>query len=332
MNGLLLPSAMPENPAAPLKPIAVIDIGTNTVLLLIAEMHADGSIHPLVYEQRIPRLGRGVDSRKHLSPEAMHRVIGVLNEYRSLMEQFPLASASVIGTSALRDAANREEFRARAEAETGFSVEVLSGADEAYWTYRGAISGIRGIQNAVVIDIGGGSTEVSSGSATAIASSVSIDIGSVRLTERYIRHDPPLQDEVRAVRETVATALAGLSAIPESPVTVVAVAGTATTLALLARQAREFSLKAVSGVTLTMQEIRTLTAELAQMSVSQILSHGSYLEGRADVITAGSLILEAVMGRLAAREVVVSERGVRYGIAIREWERGRGGERERGRR
>lgn len=314
---------MPELPSSPHTTLAVIDIGTNTILLLVAQIGDAGQIHPLAYEQRIPRLGQGVDSRKRLSAEAMQRAVTVLNEYRSIITRHSLSTAVVIGTSAVRDASNKDEFVSLVHAQTGFTVEVLSGADEAFWTYRGAISGIAGIERATVVDIGGGSTEISTGSASSVDSSISIDIGSVRLTERFIKHDPPHPGEVQAIKEAIGTALRTAKA-PAPPITLVAVAGTATTLALLAHGAREFSLEAVSGTLLTLAEIESLASTLSQKSVAQILAAGSYLTGRADVITAGAMILEAVMKRLGARSVIVSERGVRYGIALREWERERG--------
>ena len=317
---------MPEIPSLSPRTLAVIDIGTNTVLLLVAEIGDAGGIHPLAYEQRIPRLGQGVDSRKRLSAGAMQRVVTVLNEYRSIITRHSLSTAVVIGTSAVRDAGNRDEFVSLVHAQTGFTVEVLSGVDEALWTYRGAISGIRGIERATVVDIGGGSTEISTGSASSVDTSISIDIGSVRLTERFIKHDPPQPEELHAVEKEIESALTATVQAPDPPGTVVAVAGTATTLALLARGAREFSLEAVSGGTLSLAEIESLASTLSQKSVAQILTGGSYLVGRADVITAGAMILEAVMKKLGARSVIVSERGVRYGIALREWENRRTGE------
>lgn len=320
---------MPEHPSSSRTTLAVVDIGTNTILLLVAEIGDAGQIHPLAYEQRIPRLGQGVDSRRRLSADAMQRAVTVLNEYRSIIARHSPSTAVVIGTSAVRDASNKDEFVSLVRARTGFTVEVLSGADEALWTYRGAISGITGVDRATVVDIGGGSTEISTGSASSVDSSISIDIGSVRLTERFIKHDPPQPEEVRAIKEAIETALR-IAKPPAAPFTLVAVAGTATTLALLARDAREFSLEAVSGVILTLAEIESLASTLSQKSVAQILAAGSYLTGRADVITAGAMILVEVMKKLGAGSVVVSERGVRYGIALREWERGRTGEGGRG--
>ncbi len=309
-------------PAASSHPVTVaaIDIGTNTVLLLVARVDPDGTIHPLVYEQRVPRLGRGVDASRRLAPEAMERVVSVLEEYRRLMAPYAPAGAAVFGTSAVRDASNRGELAALISRRTGFSLEILAGEEEALLTYRGAISGVHGIDAATVVDIGGGSTEITSGSAGRILGSVSLDIGSVRLTERFFRHNPPGEEEIEAARRTVRGALETVASPPSGSVCV-AVAGTATTLALLAQGRREFSLEAVSGYRLEKGAVASLSAGLAATSTGEILARGAYMEGRHDIITAGAMILEEILARFGFEAVTVSERGVRYGVALREAER-----------
>ncbi|HTY01990.1 MAG TPA: Ppx/GppA phosphatase family protein [Bacteroidota bacterium] len=301
--------------------VAVIDIGTNTILLLVATVSPDGTIQPLVYEQRIPRLGQGVDARRRLHPDSMQRAVDVLIEYREMIRQFSPARTAVIGTSAIRDAENRQAFADLVSSRTGFTLEVLSGEEEAALTYRGAISGIPGIQRATVVDIGGGSTEITAGAAGMITSSCSLNIGSVRLTERFVRSDPPRREELDSLSSCIDEALDAVHPTPDASSTLVAVAGTATTLALLAKGYTEFSLGAVSGATLEAQEVFSVAQNLSGMSVSDILQRGSYMPGRADVITAGAFILRAIMRRFGFPRVIVSERGVRYGVALRESER-----------
>ncbi len=302
--------------------IAVVDIGTNTVLLLVAEMDRTGRLSTLEYQQRVPRLGRGVDERKVLQRDSMERVISVLLEYRTIATRYQPDVMSVCGTSAVRDASNRDEFAALVKAKTGFSLEILTGEEEALWTYRGAISGIPGVRSAVVVDIGGGSTELTSGTAQQILSKASLDVGSVRLTERLVKHDPPLPIELAAVRNTVSSSLASASALlSRTPGKVIGVAGTATTLALLHQQRRSFDLSAVSGYTLHRDAVSGLVSRLTRLSRIEILRLAEYMEGRNDIITAGAIMLEEIMGFLGAEEVIVSERGVRYGIALREWEK-----------
>jgi exopolyphosphatase / guanosine-5'-triphosphate,3'-diphosphate pyrophosphatase len=302
--------------------IAVIDIGTNTVLLLVAEIDPAGKINTLEYQQRVPRLGRGVDERKMLHPDSMDRAVDVLLEYRSIMARYQLDSVAVCGTSAVRDASNRDDFAALVKTRTGFDLEILAGDEEALWTYRGAVSGVGGIKAATVVDIGGGSTELTSGTALGITRRISLNIGSVRLTERLMLHDPPLPAEIAAVRSAVRTSLHTLTpsfAVARSQL--IGVAGTATTLALLAQHRTSFDIMAVSGYLLGRDAVNELVVRLQRHSSAEILREGDYMGGRNDIITAGAVILEEVMDFLRAVEITVSERGVRYGIAIREWEK-----------
>jgi len=302
--------------------LGVIDIGTNTVLLLVARLNQSEEIATLAYEQRIPRLGRGVDATKRIHRDGMERVILVLQEYRSILRTFPVEKIIVAGTSAVRDAANRQEFSELIQKHTGFDLEVLSGKEEALWTYRGAISGVTKSGNATVIDIGGGSTEITQGDTQAIYHAVSLDIGSVRLTERFFLHDPPVDTEIEAAAAFVTNALSAVrfSAAGSTPV---AVAGTATTLAVLDQHAEAFTVASVTNYRLRLDRVSALLEQLRTMSSAEIEKLSSVMHGRSDVITAGALILREVMNHFEFDSVIVSERGVRYGLAIREWERKR---------
>lgn len=300
--------------------ISVIDIGTNTVLLLVAKVSADGTITPLLYEQRIPRLGKGVDEHRTLRPDSIARVIEVLKEYRELAAPFLPERTVACGTSAVRDAANREEFVGLVARETGYTLEVLSGEEEALWTYRGGISGVTGIERATVIDIGGGSTEIIVGNRSRIIRKISLDVGSVRLTERFFRHDPPAPDELEAALE-VASAGLGKANFPFAGSMLIGVAGTATTLAILNQGLRTFDARAVTNYRLTIEAVDRLYAKLREMDTPGIRALSSVMEGRADVIVAGALILRETMKLFGFGEVVVSERGLRYGLALREAEK-----------
>jgi exopolyphosphatase/guanosine-5'-triphosphate,3'-diphosphate pyrophosphatase len=301
--------------------IASIDIGTNTVLLLIARVGPDGSISPLVYEQRIPRLGKGVDAEKRLEPASMRRVIAVLKEYADRIQSVRPEAVVVCGTSAVRDAANRQQFTAMVLHETGFRLEVLSGDEEAHWTYRGAISGVPGISLAAVLDIGGGSTEISCGNRQALLSRKSMNIGSVRLTERLFRHDPPSQEEIATGTGLIRTALEKDSISIPAGSTLVGVAGTATSLAMMAQGMQEFSIAAVTNYLLQRSTVEHLFATLRRLPAAEIQALSPIMEGRADVITAGTLILLEMMNHYGFDVMTVSERGVRYGLVLREWER-----------
>jgi exopolyphosphatase/guanosine-5'-triphosphate,3'-diphosphate pyrophosphatase len=301
--------------------IAVIDIGTNTVLLLVAKIDGAGSITSLVYEQRVPRLGKGVDAEKNLQPESMERVVRVLMEYREIMSRYTIDAVVVAGTSAVRDAHNKQEFAKHVRQATGFDLEVLSGEDEAFWTYRGALSGVSGVLRATVIDIGGGSTEITTGSATSITNSISLNVGSVRLTERFFRHDPPTHPELEAAITFVEDELARPKGFAFEESSLIGVAGTATSLALLDQGLQEFSINAVENYRLRLDNVYALFRTLRAMHSSEILKLSTIMQGRNDVITAGALILREIMAHYKFSEMIVSERGVRYGLTIREWER-----------
>jgi exopolyphosphatase/guanosine-5'-triphosphate,3'-diphosphate pyrophosphatase len=304
--------------------VATVDIGTNTVLLLVAEVDSSGGIATLAEEQHIPRLGKGVDAGRRLAADAMARAAAVLEEYLPLIERHHPESVVLAGTSAVRDAANREEFAELVRRKTGHPLEILSGADEAVWTYRGAVSGIPLLTAATVVDIGGGSTEITVGTRGRITHSVSLDVGSVRLTERCLKHDPPTHPELEAAIEVVENTLPAAKDFPFAGTTLVGVAGTATSLAILDRQLPAFSLDAVRNHVLTLDNVHALFRTLREMPVARIRTLSRVMEGRADVITAGALILREIMAHFKFGEMTVSERGVRYGLALREWERRRG--------
>jgi exopolyphosphatase/guanosine-5'-triphosphate,3'-diphosphate pyrophosphatase len=301
--------------------IATIDIGTNTVLLLVVDIDDRGAITSLSYEQRVPRLGTGVDRDKMLSAESIDRVMGVLREYREMIARYRVDAVAVCGTSAVREAGNRDDFARRVKQEAGFELEILSGDDEALWTYRGALSGLPDVEHATVIDIGGGSTEITLGDRTSIREKISLDVGSVRLTERMFHHDPPTHFELESAIEMVENEIGLAARFHFAGSTLIGVAGTATTLAVLAQGLRVFDVKAVTNYTLKQERVEELFRMLRSLPSSTIRELSTVMEGRHDVITAGSLILREVMAHFKFGGMIVSERGVRYGLAIREWER-----------
>jgi exopolyphosphatase/guanosine-5'-triphosphate,3'-diphosphate pyrophosphatase len=298
--------------------VSIIDIGTNTVLLLVASVTPDGRIDPLLHEQRIPRLGKGVDQHRTLHPDSIARVIAALNEYRQLAARYRPEVTVVCGTSAVRDAANRNEFAALIRDKTGLTLEVLSGEEEALWAFRGAISGIPDLSRATVFDIGGGSTEIIVGSHRGIEHAISLDIGSVRLTERFFAHDPPLPDELDSAKQSVLSELITATGFSFQGSMLVGVAGTATSLAMLAQGIHDFDIRAVTNYRMKRVTVEHLYRTLRGIPSSTIRDLSPVMEGRADVITAGALILQQMMEQCGFEELLVSERGVRYGLALRE--------------
>ena len=297
--------------------VGVIDIGTNTVLLLIAGHDTAGRLETIVDLQRTPRLGQGVDARRVLDQGSISRVLVVLKEYRTILEQTGVGKTIVAATSAVRDAANKENFREEVRKQTGYDIEILSGEDEAGWTFRGAISGLPQVRHATVIDIGGGSTEITSGTSQGIGQATSLDIGAVRLTERFLGHQPPDKESVARMESWLSGQL-GILSKPGGETEIIGVAGTATSLASLDLGLTTFDRAADAGHRLTRDTIEQIYRELWRRTPEEIRGMSAVLEGREDIITAGTAILLGIMRHFGATSLIVSERGIRYGLALRE--------------
>ena len=303
--------------------IAAIDIGTNTVLLLVADIGSGGDLRPVAHQQRFPRLGQGVDRSGHIPPEAFERLVAVINEYTAIARTLSVERIVACATSAVRDAANREELLARLGARTGIIPEVLSGEDEALLTFRGAVSGLPGLEGpAAVIDVGGGSTEITYRPADGgkALHRVSVQVGSLRLTERFFMHDPPEISEVRNAREFINAEGSKFGRDELKGIPLVGVAGTATTLACLDQGLKEFEVGKVRGYILSRERIGEWGRKLSGLTAREIRALSSATEGRADILAAGALILHGFMHHLGSEAMTVSERGLRYGMALREWD------------
>ena len=302
--------------------LSAIDIGTNTILMLIADVSRDGTIHVIRDEHIIARLGRGVDANHRILPETFDRVLGYLAEYKRIHEAEHADRLIACGTSALRDAANGSDFIDFIRTRLGFEISVLSGDEEAHLTYLGGISEFLKPdrqQNFVVLDIGGGSTELVSGRGTSVQSKVSLDIGSVRLTERFLKASPPATDDFERARDYVKLHLHSL--VQTSTETqCIGVAGTLTTLASIDLQLRAYDRNRVSGHVLGLETIKGILERLKEKNLEELKAIPQILPQRADIIVAGILILSEVMNQIGINEIAVSDRGLRYGIVMREAE------------
>ena len=289
--------------------------------MLIAEFSSDGRLTVLRDEHVIARLGKGVDEHRAITPEATERVLGFLRSFRDLSDQLRSERIIACGTSALRDAVNGPQFIESVRQKLGLELRVLSGDEEAGLTYLGAVSEFLRPgeeQNFGVLDIGGGSTEFVLGTGTTIQRKQSLEIGSVRLTERVLKTSPPSSP---AMNEALNEIRAQLDSLPPVPprTQLIGVAGTLTTLAALDLQLSAYDPSRVSGHVLTLDTVKEIFNHLRTKSVEEILSYPQVLPGRADVLLAGILILLEVMRRVNADRITVSDRGLRYGIAIREF-------------
>jgi len=309
--------------------VAAIDIGTNTLLLLVAEIDENGSIRQMEHQQRLPRLGRDVDRTGAIGIAAFDRIAWIVREYKNLAQQLHADKIITCATSAVRDASNRDEFRNFIEKSTGIGLEILSGDEEAVLSYRGALSGVNRPGPFVVLDIGGGSTEIiyqqpGGGNGNAVLHRFSLQIGAVRLTERYFKHDPPLPAEIESAKSLIVEELSQIRNPGFQNLTLVGVAGTVTTLACLDQGLEEFDVEKVAGFTLTGEHVAQWISRLTGMTAREISALSNTTSGRADILTAGTLILHEVMSHFRFPSVVVSERGLRFGVVLREWERSRG--------
>ena len=297
--------------------VATLDIGTNSVLLLIAETGPNGLV-PLFERATITRLGEGVDRTRRLAPAARERTRACIEEYAREIARHGVARAAAVGTSALRDAEGGSSFSAELAGVLGFTPQVIDGQREAELTFRGALSGLTlGTGRVAVFDVGGGSTEIVQGTLVptrSVTSAVSLDIGSVRLFERHVTTDPPHAEEMARVEADIECALA--TAPPASPqATLVGVAGTVTTLASIALELDVYDPARVHGARLTLATVRELSQKLSRLSLAERRLLTGLDPRRADVIVVGAAIVVAVMRAHSQSELIVSDRGVRFGLA-----------------
>lgn len=307
--------------------VAAVDCGTNTIKLLVLEVPAEGG-RPvdLVREMRMVRLGQDVDRTGRLAPEALERTFAAVEEYAAALAAHDVDRLRFCATSATRDASNAAEFAAGVEQRLGVRPEVLTGEEEARLAHAGAVGGLAAAGVAVadpvvVVDVGGGSTELVLGTGRSVEAADSMDIGSVRLTERHLRSDPPSPAEVAACVADVDRALEASPVAPAAAATVVGVAGTVTTLAAGVLGLTAYDRDATHGARLDAADVHRLCDRLVGMAPEERRDLPWLHPGRADVIGAGALIVSRVLARAGARELVVSEADILDGIA---WDLARG--------
>ncbi len=304
-----------------LKPakVAAIDIGTNSVLLVIAAAEA-GRIRPLVERATITRMGEGVDRTRRLAPAAVARNLACLRSYADDLRAYGSPPLDVVGTSALRDAEGAQAFLDEAEQVLGVRPRIIAGDEEARLTFRGALSGLSLTGRLLVFDPGGGSTELIVGDAGGTAppeSRVSLDIGSVRLFERHVQSDPPRPAELARIEADIERELATAAPLQLAAcqaITLVGVAGTVTTLKSLELGLPTYDAARVHGAELKLSVIEDLCAKLASLPLAERQRLPGLQPKRADVIVAGALIVRDLLRRAGASRLVVSDRGVRFGL------------------
>lgn len=287
--------------------IAAIDIGTNTCLMLIAEQDAVGEFTVIRDEHAIVRLGENLDKTRKISDEAYTRLSSTLIKYKSIINELQITDIAACGTSAFRDALNRDEILVRVKNDFDINISIIEGNREAELTYLGATFDLPPIEGlTAVIDIGGGSTEIAFGNNTEFTFGRSSDVGAVRLTEQGL-------NDTNSIQSLLQTTFSDI----ETPARVIAVAGTPTTLAAMRLGLLEFDRERVNHCKLTLEEVKGYLDILTSQTQQTILEIYPVIpSGRVDILPSGTAILFEVMKFLKVENVSVSTGGLRYGIAL----------------
>lgn len=301
--------------------LAVVDLGTNSIRLLVARFAAADPEHPteLARDMVITRIGQGVDRTGRIAPEGLRRTLAVLRRYVRRARALGAERIRLSATSAVRDASNREDLASAVVALTGEPMEVLAGEDEARISFLGATRGLGAEPPFLVLDIGGGSTEFVLGSGDPPTHAYSAQIGSVRLTERVIRSDPPSPADLEALGAAIDEALEvvdGRVPVGEAR-TLVACAGTATTVQAMALGLPEYDPERIHRSVLRVADAERVAGLLADLTTAERRAIPVMAPGREDVIPAGAALLARVMRRWGFGEALVSETDILDGLAFR---------------
>ncbi|AHK29621.1 phosphatase [Rhodococcus opacus PD630] len=308
--------------------VAAVDCGTNSIRLLVADVDEQGTLHDVCREMRVVRLGQGVDATGRLAPEAIERTRVALSEYAGMIADAGATAVRMVATSATRDASNREDFFSMTREVLGAVIpgagaEVITGDEEARLSFNGAVGELDPSQGPfVVVDLGGGSTEVVLGDESGVHAAFSTDIGCVRITERCLHDDPPTPAQVEEARAFAQERLdEAFAHVPvEQAHTWVGVAGTMTTIAALAEELPEYDAEQVHLSRIPMPRLREVCDSLIAMTHTERAALGPMHPGRVDVIGGGAIVTltlaDAFEKKAGIDQLVVSEHDILDGIAL----------------
>ncbi|GAA0621944.1 Ppx/GppA family phosphatase [Kribbella sandramycini] len=301
----------------PSERVAAIDCGTNSIRLLIAEAGPDGLVQ-LDRRMTIVRLGQGVDATGRFAPEALQRVFAAADEYAAVIREAGVVRTRFVATSAARDVSNRDEFFTGIAQRLGVKPEIISGTEEAELSFRGATSGLSALAVPgpyLVADIGGGSTELILGDASGVIAAQSLNVGSVRMTERHIKSDPSTALELAAAGKDI-DAILDTATVPILQArALIGVAGTVTTVAAVIGKLAEYDSSRIHHARISGPQLRETTYWLTRTTKAERVANPAIHPGRVDVIGAGVLILQRLYDRMAVGEVIVSEHDILDGVA-----------------
>lgn len=306
--------------------VAIIDVGTNSVLLLAADITIPGAVSILREEARITRLGEGMGRSRTINPAAIQRTIDTLVEYKELCGEYSVKTINVIGTEVFRHARNANDVIKRIKEDSDLDVEVLSGEEEAEYSFLSAIPDVSGNEEKfVVLDIGGGSTEIIAGNKKIRTFSESLKIGAVSLYERFIHHDPPNNSEIESARREVRNLLRDINRrdIFRANMTVVGIGGTVTTLAAVHLKLNKFDPEKIDGLELSKEDISNLFENLCRMSCDKRLELKGMEKGREDIIVTGTALLIEILEYFELELLRISTKGVRHGYFISKYQTAR---------
>ena len=293
--------------------LASLDLGSNTFLCLVSEIENQKVTKIYSDEVEMVRLGQGLSASKKFHPDALIRAKNTLTNFRKTLDREKPEAILAMATSAARDAENKEELFKICK-DLNIPLEIIPGEKEAEITYRGAVSGLKTAGSRLVVDIGGGSTEFIFGEDQKILAGKSLDICCVRLTEKFISVQPTPQAEIDKLQNFIREQLQQIIKLaPQMPKEILAVAGTPTTIAQV--ELGGFDAAKIDGYVLTEQGLETWLKKLTGLSVAEKIALG-YPEGRADVIIVGVITLLETLKAFNLKELTVSTRGVRYGVAL----------------
>ena len=299
---------------------ASIDIGTNTVRLLILETGSNGKLREIGAARRITRLGEGMDTARRLLDTRMAATIEALKEFQSILSRHGAPPLRAVATSAVREAANGPDFVQRVRRETGIAVEIISWEEEARLTLEGVFWKIDpGGRSVLTFDIGGGSTEYIASRGRRMQAAEGTLLGTVRLTERFLTRHPVIEAEYRALEQHLRSELTRIRPrlCDEAPEMLIGTAGTVTTLAALDQNLVPYDPEQVHGSTLSLDRIEALQADLKRRSIAERLELEALEPGREDLIIAGAALVLETMKSFGCRTLTVSEYGIREGIVLR---------------
>jgi exopolyphosphatase/guanosine-5'-triphosphate,3'-diphosphate pyrophosphatase len=297
--------------------LAAIDVGTNSTKMTIADVGDDGRVAVVFEDSDVTRLGEGVDQTKRLGDAPMARTLDAVVRFAEEARRQGAVRVLGAGTSALRDAANGAEFLDQAKQRAGVEIEIITGDREAQLAYAAVRSdaslALPHDASLLVFDIGGGSTELILGDGDGVGRHSSLDVGAVRLTERFLKSDPPSEAELSQASHAARNAL-GTFAVPEAAPVIVGIGGTAVNVASVTQGLTKRDADAVHGSSLTVADVASALDRFRHAALAERRQIPGLEPARADVITAGTLILELLLVHFHADRCVVSVRGLRYGL------------------